>query len=129
MLTEEASSIFRANTFAHLALVDEKGHPHVSPMWVDLDSNNRIVINTAEGRVKARLLRVGTPVAISATDPKSPYRYVGVRGTVVERTHEGAHAVIEALAKKYRGVASFPLSPGEQRVTIRIEPTSVYMRG
>lgn len=125
MLNEEAGRILRSKAFAFVAL-NQGDRPQVSPVWVDVDGQNRITINTAEGRVKAGLLQVGTPVAIAATDPEDPYRFVQIRGTVVERTHEGADAHIDSLAKKYLGVDTYPYrQPGEQRVKVAVQPEQV----
>jgi PPOX class probable F420-dependent enzyme len=125
MLTDEASRILRSKSFAFLAL-NQGDRPQVSPVWVDVDDRNRVTINTAEGRVKAGLLKVGTPVALAAADPEDPYKYVQVRGRVVERTHEGADDHIDSLAKKYMGVDSYPFRRAdEQRVKIAIEPEQV----
>ena len=125
MLNEEAGRILRSKAFAFVAL-NQGDRPQVSPVWVDVDGQNRITINTAEGRVKAGLLQVGTPVAIAATDPEDPYKFVQIRGTVVERTHEGADAHIDSLAKKYLGVDTYPYrQPGEQRVKVAVQPEQV----
>ncbi len=125
MLTDEANRILRSKSFAFLAL-NQGDRPQVSPVWVDVDDQNRVTINTAEGRVKAGLLKVGTPVALAAADPEDPYKYVQVRGRVVERTHNGADEHIDRLAKKYMGVDSYPFrQPGEQRVKVAIEPEQV----
>lgn len=125
MLTDEADRILRSKSFAFLAL-NQGDRPQVSPVWVDVDERNRVTINTAEGRVKADLLKVGTPVALAAADPEDPYKYVQVRGRVVERTHEGADEHIDHLAKKYMGVDSYPFrQPGEQRVKVAIEPDQI----
>lgn len=125
MLTEEADRILRSKAFGFLAL-NQGDRPQVSPVWVDVDDHNRVTINTAEGRVKADLLQVGTPVAIAAADPENPYKYVQVRGRVVERTHKGADEHIDQLAKKYMGVDSYPMrQPGEQRVKVTIEPEQI----
>jgi PPOX class probable F420-dependent enzyme len=125
MLTDEADRILRSKSFAFLAL-NQGDRPQVSPVWVDVDERNRVTINTVEGRVKADLLKVGTPVALAAADPEDPYKYVQVRGHVVERTHEGADEHIDRLAKKYMGVDSYPFrKPGEQRVKVAIEPDQV----
>lgn len=126
-LPEGAEELLRAKTFAHLAVLVE-GAPHVSPVWVDV-RDGRILVNTAEGRVKARALVDGASVALSATDPENPYRALTIRGRVVERTHEGADADIDALAKKYLGQDTYPYrQPGEQRVTVLIEPEKVSVR-
>ena len=49
-----------------------------------------------------------------------------VQGKVVEMTHEGADADIDALAKRYLGADSYPFrQPGEERVTVKIKPEKV----
>lgn len=127
-LDPEAIRILRSKTFANLALVDERGQPHVSPVWIDVDGKGRLVVNTAEGRVKASLLRVGAAVRIAAADPDNPYRYVDVKGQVIERTHEGADDVIDALARKYLAVDTYPYRrPGEVRLTALIEPEDIRL--
>lgn len=124
-LTEEATRILHSKAFGFLAL-NQGDRPQVSPVWVDVDDKERVTINTAEGRVKADLLTVGAPVAIAVPDPENPYKFVQVRGTVVERTYEGADEHIDDLAKKYLGVDEYPYrQPGEQRVKVAIEPEQI----
>ncbi len=127
-LTDRAKEILRARTFAHVAAVDEDGRPHTSPVWVDVDGD-KIVINTAQRRVKARLLQEGAPVALTALDPESPYRYVGVRGRVAERSYDGADAVIDRLAQKYTGADFAGHAEGIKRITVLIEPEQVWVYG
>lgn len=116
--------------YAHLAVVDDAGVPHVTPVWVDVDEGGAIWFNTAVGRFKDRHLAVGAPLALSAQDPENPYRYVMVRGRVAQRRLETAEADIDTLAEKYMGVDSYPLrKEGEVRVTVVIEPTSTVNYG
>ena len=122
-LTDRARAILRSKTFAHVAAIDAAGKPHVTPVWVDVDDKDTIWINTARGRVKDRLLRLDAPTALAAVDPENPYEYVQVRGHVSERREVGADADIEHLAQKYLGEERYPFrQPGEERVTIVIEP-------
>ena len=122
MLSEADREILRKKTFAHVALVDDKGRPHSTPVWIDV-VDGRVLINTFEGNVKDRHLREGAPVAISAVDPDNPYSSAVIRGVVVERRTEGADADIDALAKKYLDQDRYPLRrPGQVRVSIVIEP-------
>ncbi len=111
--------------FAHLATLMPDGAPQVTPVWIDY-RDGRVLVNTAKGRVKARNMHEGSPVAISITDPDNPYRYVQVRGQVIRIHDEGADAHIDFLARKYLGQDSYPFrQPGEQRVIYEIEPQSV----
>lgn len=61
-------------------------------------------------------------VALAISDPANPYRYVQVRGKVVEETETGGYEMICALAEKYQGKREFPKNPGEVRVTYKILP-------
>lgn len=125
MLSERAQEIFRSKAMAHLAVVDASGRPHVTPVWADVDDDGRLWFNTAVGRVKDRYLQLGDAIAVSATNLDNPYEYTQVRGTVAERRLETGDADIDALAKKYMGVDSYPgRQPGEQRVTIVVEPNT-----
>ena len=87
-------------------------------------------MNTAKGRVKARNMRQGAPVALAIVDPDNAYRYMQIRGRVKRITEEGADAHIDALAKKYLGKDKYPWAqPGQVRVTYEIEPSSVSTMG
>lgn len=123
-----AEEILRAKSFAFLSLVDDAGRPHVSPVWVDLEDDGLIVINTAEGRKKAQLLQQGAAVALCAVLPENLYQYALIFGEVVERTHQGAEEVIHALSRKYTG-NDFEIPEGMKRVTVRIRPDKETVYG
>lgn len=123
LLTDETKA------FASLATVQPDGTPQVTPVWFDI-VNDRVRINTARGRVKDRNMQLNSAVAISIMDPKNPYRYLQVRGTVALITEEGAAEHIDRLAKKYLGQDKYPFGqPGEQRVIYEIEPSSFQGMG
>jgi PPOX class probable F420-dependent enzyme len=111
--------------FANLATVMPDGTPQVTPIWLDYDGG-MVRVNTAKGRVKARNLKPGAPVALSIMDPDNPYRYVQIRGRVANAHETGADAHIDSLAKKYLGKDKYPFrQPGEVRIMYEIEPVSV----
>lgn len=85
--------------------------------------------NTAKGRVKARNLKPGSPVALAIMDPDNPYRYLQIRGRV-RRIEEGADTHIDQLARKYLGKDKYPFrAPGEVRLMYEIEPLSASGMG
>jgi len=115
--------------FANIATVMKDGSPQVTPVWFDY-TDGKIRVNTARGRVKARTLRPGALVALAITDPDNPYRYLQVRGRVLNVTEQGADAHIDSLAKKYLGQDKYPFGqPGDVRVKCEIEPTSAQGMG
>ena len=120
MLQQEAA-------FAHLATVMPEATPQITPVWFDY-KDGKIRINSAKGRVKARNMRDGAPVARSILDPDNPYRYIQIRGRVEHVAEEGASAHINSLAKKYLGKDKYPWAqPG--RITFEIEPSAVQAQG
>ena len=71
-------------------------------------------------------MRARATVALAISDPGNAYRYLSIRGRVVEVTEQGADAHIDALAKKYLGKDKYPFrQPGEVRVMYEIEPFAV----
>lgn len=115
--------------FAHLATAMPNGQPQVTPVWFDYDGKS-VVINTAVGRQKDRNMQRDGRVALSIIDPENPYRYLEVRGTITERTEQGADAVIDRLAHKYLNVDKYPFrKAGEQRVTYKIRPEHYTTQG
>lgn len=115
--------------FANLATLMPDGTPQVTPVWFDYQ-NGIIRVNTAKGRVKARNMKEGSPVALAIMDPDNPYRYVQIRGRVGHVRENGADAHINSLAKKYLGQDKYPYAqPNEVRVIIDIEPTSASGMG
>jgi len=126
---ENFRDIFAKKAFAHLATVGRDGAPQVTPVWVDYDGTH-VRINTARGRVKDKNLQRNPKVALSAQDPDNPYRYVQVRGRVVEMTEKDADAHIDALSKKYTGRDTYAnRRPGEVRVIVKIMPEKVQSMG
>jgi len=114
--------LFNKKAFAHLATVMTDGKPQVTPVWVDYDGQH-VLINTAEGRLKDKNMRRDGRIALSISDPDNPYRYLEVRGRVVERTHAGADAHIDRMAQKYLGQDKYPFrQPGEVRVLYKVQP-------
>lgn len=107
--------------FAVLALVMSDGTPQVTPIWFDWDGE-RIILNTARGRVKDRILHKHPRVALAILDPDDPYRYIQIRGQVDGETEAGGYDMICKLNQKYRGHPNFPRRPGEVRVTYTVLP-------
>lgn len=121
--------LFNKKAFANLATLMPDGQPQVTPVWCDFDGEH-VLINTAKGRQKDRNLRREPRVSLAISDPDNPYRYLEVRGRVVEITEEGADAHIDRMAKKYMGLDKYPhRAPGEVRVLYKIKPEHTTTMG
>jgi PPOX class probable F420-dependent enzyme len=121
--------LFTKRAFGQLATLMKDGTPQVTPVWVDHDGTY-VRVNSAKGRIKDKNIRRNPKVAISIQDPDNPYRYIAIRGTVIEVTENGADDHIDSLAKKYMGKDKYPLrQPGEVRVMYKIKPEGVSTMG
>jgi PPOX class probable F420-dependent enzyme len=121
-IPDKYRDLFDKKIFAGLATTMPDGSPQVTPVWIDFDGEN-VLVNTAVGRRKDKNLQHDGRVALMLVDPDNPYRYLEVRGQVVERTHDGADDHINKMAKKYLGKDVYPFrQPGEVRVLYRIKP-------
>lgn len=116
-------------SFAHLSTLMPNGSPQVSPVWCDSDGTH-VLVNSARGRQKDRNMERDPRVALSIQDPDNPYRYLEVRGRVVEITLQGAEEHIDRLAKRYMGVDRYPhRASGEVRVIYKILPERCHVMG
>jgi len=115
--------------FVYLATTMADGSPQVTPVWFNTDEEH-ILVNTAQGRIKDRNMHARPRVALCIADPGNPYRYLQIRGKVVEFTTQGADAHIDALAGKYTGTYKYTFGKtGEKRVTYKILPEKVDAHG
>jgi PPOX class probable F420-dependent enzyme len=124
-LSEAQRAFIDDNPFVGVATtLRADGSPHSTVVWVDA-SGDDVRFNTPRGNAKERHLLADPRISIVVVDPQEMYRWVGISGTA-ELVDEGADAQIDALAKKYLGVDSYPFRrPNERRVTVRIIPDRI----
>ena len=124
-LTELAIRLLRGKNLATVATLMKDGSPQASVVWIDTDGKH-VIFNTADGRIKTNNLRRDGRVAVAVVNAENPYEQALIRGRVVEMTHEGADAHIDAMAKKYLDTDSYPArNPAEVRVIVKIAPDRV----
>jgi PPOX class probable F420-dependent enzyme len=124
-IPEKYLDLFQKRAFAALATLMPDGSPQVTPVWVDYDGTY-VLINSARGRQKDRNMDREPRVALEIQDPDDPYRFVQIRGEVVEITEVGAVEHINKLAKKYTGADQYAnFQPGEVRLIYKIRPEHV----
>ncbi|HEX7926970.1 MAG TPA: TIGR03618 family F420-dependent PPOX class oxidoreductase [bacterium] len=127
-IPSDAVDLFTGKALAHLATITETGRPTVTPIWIDLEGGN-VLVNSAKGRVKNRVMEVGAKVAHSIVDPDNSYRFLRLQGVVTERRDAGADEQLERLSQRYLGKAYPWRRPGEQRELFVIRPTHVRTMG
>ncbi len=128
-IPEKYLDLFEKKAFGSLGTLMPDGSPQVTPVWVDRDGDT-VLVNTAKGRQKDKNIHRDPRVSVTLIDPDNPYRYLEIRGRVVEASDKGAKDHIDKMAKKYLGVDKYPYAqPGEQRLLLRIRPERVSSMG
>ena len=128
-IPEKYLDLLAKKSFAHLATLMPDGAPQSTPVWCDYDGTH-VLINSARGRQKDKNMKRGSRVALSLLDPENPYRYLEIRGEIVEVTEDGAEEHIDKMAMKYLGVDRYPYrTAGEIRVLYKIRPEHTTSMG
>jgi PPOX class probable F420-dependent enzyme len=93
----------RGQNFGALTTLLPDGHPQTQVMWVDADEQH-LLLNTEVHRQKFRNVQRDPRVTVTIWDLEDPYRFVEVRGEVVEKVKgQEAREHIDELSLKYRG--------------------------
>jgi PPOX class probable F420-dependent enzyme len=128
-IPEKYRDLFTKRAFASLGTLMPDGRPQVTPVWVDLEGD-LVLFNSAKGRQKDKNVRRDPRVSLAIIDPENPYRYLEIRGRVVEITEQGGSDHIDKMAKKYLGVDKYPYGqPSEVRVIYKIQPEHTTLMG
>src|ERR1700676_3261084 len=129
LIPENYVDLLEKPAFGNLRTLMKDGSPQVTPVWVEYDGKF-VRINSAKGRVKDKNMRRDPHVSIAIQDPANPYRYLEIRGKVVEITDNGADDHINKLSQKYLGNPVYPFrKPGEGLVMYKIEPQKASSMG
>jgi PPOX class probable F420-dependent enzyme len=127
-LTDDDLELLTGKNFAHVAAIRPDGTPHVSVVWIDA-ADDRVLVNSAVGRVKDRYLRRDPRVSITVHEEADPYRWLRVDGVVEEFvTGDEAEGHIDALNRRYHDGEAWTYTPSQQRVLYRIRPDRVLRR-
>ncbi len=118
-LSDEIRQLLDRPNFVHLSTLMPDGSPQSAPVWVGRE-DNRILIGTGEGSLKARNTRRDPRVSLSVVDMDDPYTEAQLRGRVAERRPDGDFRGMDAISRKYTG-QPFPFRNPEGRVVLVVE--------
>ena len=98
--------LVNAPPVAALTTLMPDGRPQTTVVWCDYDGAH-VRVNTMRGFRKEKNMRRDPRVTLLCYDPREPWRYLEVRGTVVEMTEAGAMAHLDALSLLYTGLSPY----------------------
>jgi PPOX class probable F420-dependent enzyme len=110
---------------ATLATIAADGTPQLTEVWfLHADGELKLSLNTT--RQKTKNLTARPQCALFLLDLENPYRYMSVRGRArIEPDDDYTFA--DRLGQKYGGAdLRNNDNPGETRVVVTIEPSSIY---
>jgi PPOX class probable F420-dependent enzyme len=117
----------RGQNFAALTTLLPDGHPQTQVMWVGANEQH-LLVNTEVHRQKFRNVERDPRVTVTIWDMEDPYRFVEVRGEVVEKVKgQEAREHIDELSHKYRG-KPYQTQIQSERVVLRIAPARQIVR-
>jgi PPOX class probable F420-dependent enzyme len=124
-LPELARTLLDGSVFVVLTTINPDGGPQSSVIWAKRDGDE-VVFSTILGRRKTRNMQRDPRVSLCFYDPKDPYSYVELRGTVT-MTQEGGPELIEELSQRYAGQPFRESSPTNVRVVCRLNLTKAVL--
>ena len=113
--------------FGSITTVLPSGNLQTQLIWVGTDGE-RLVVNTEVHRQKFRNVERDPRVTLMIWDEDDPYRFVEVRGEVVEKVNgPEARNHIDELSQKYRG-RPYQTPIRSERVVLRSAPLRQVIR-
>ncbi|HEX8599693.1 MAG TPA: PPOX class F420-dependent oxidoreductase [Chloroflexia bacterium] len=100
VIEDKVREFLKQRRFAVLVTINKDGTPQLSVMWYELQAD-RIMMNTAAGRVKEKNLKADPRISICVEDE---YSYVTLTGrAALDYDPERSQSDIRALAVRYNG--------------------------
>lgn len=122
---DEIRRLFQSRNLAYIGTVSKDGSPHVTPVWAEM-IDDLILINTFESSAKNKHVTKDKRIALSVVEQNNPYCMVSIKGTVIDRTSEGADEQLKRLAQRYLGIGKYYYrKPHHKRIIIKIKPEKI----
>jgi PPOX class probable F420-dependent enzyme len=86
--------------YGSLGTVRPDGTVQVNPMWFELEGD-RLLFTHTTARQKFRNLQANPSMSLSVFDPANPFRYIEVRGRLVDVTADPEGEFYVRLGKRY----------------------------
>ena len=123
----KAKGLFQKKNLIFIATINPDGSPQLTPVWGNY-SDEHILINTAEGRIKHKNVQKDPRVAVSVVDYNNPLNMTTIRGKVIQIIPDYDYSHINKLTKQYMGISEYPYKrENEKRIIFKIKPEKIFV--
>jgi PPOX class probable F420-dependent enzyme len=128
VLTQRLRRLLEKPVPAVVATRRLKGYVQAVPAWFEF-RDSLFWLNSHRARSWPQHIQRDGRVTLLILDREDDHYWAQVEGRLVEATTEGAESVIERLARRYTGKPFRALQPGEERITLTIQPVRITGEG
>jgi PPOX class probable F420-dependent enzyme len=100
------------------------GAVQMNPVWFEYQGGH-FWLNSHTRRTWPKNVQRDGEALLLLVDPAMPDRFAQIRCRLVETIPDPTHEVIDRLARRYTGQAFRALEPGEERITLKLEPVKI----
>ena len=123
----KAKELFQKENLVFIATINPDGSPQLTPVWGNY-SDEHILINTAEGRIKHKNVQKDPRVAVSVVDYNNPLNMTTIRGKVIQIIPDYDYSHANELTKQYMGINEYPYKrENEKRIILKIKPEKIFV--
>lgn len=133
-IPESHRDLLERPIYAVVTTVMPDGQPQSTVVWVDAEGD-RVRFSVGQSRQKIKNLQANPRVTFMLIDPDNAFRWLEIRGQVVEMNFERGHELIEALSRKYMGQPYYGgyntwlTAEQDPRLFIAVQPTKITAFG
>lgn len=101
-LPEDLTDLLTTNVLGHVSALRRDGTMAHYLMWVDCDGDH-VLTSSVVGSRKAANWRRNPAVTVSVVDRSNDWRFLVIRGRVVDTRPDGGLALIDKMSMRYTG--------------------------
>lgn len=117
MIPDDLRDLLDEPNYGALGTVRPDGSVQVNPMWFEYDGEHLLFTHTTR-RQKFRNLAANPSMSLMVFDPENPYRYIEVRGRLVEATPDPEGDFYVRLGQRYGNADQQPPPDSADRVVL-----------
>ncbi|MGC0371086.1 PPOX class F420-dependent oxidoreductase [Microbacterium sp. SLBN-111] len=124
MIPDALRDLLENPNYGALGTVRPDGTVQVNPMWFEFDGEHVLFTHTTT-RQKYRNLQANPSMSFMVFDPEQPYRYIEVRGRLVDEVPDPEGAFYVRLGQRYGNAGQQPPPDRGNRVILKMSVEKV----